>query len=194
MSPSDSVAAIVPVVRELERLGVSYYLGGSVASSAHGMPRSTLDVDLVADLASKHVAPLVEALQGTYYVSAPAVSDAIARRSCFNTIHLETSFKVDVFAVKNRPYDRTALQRAEKRSVDEENPSIQFFFASPEDIVLSKLEWYRLGNEVSERQWSDVIGVLKVQENSLDRAYLDKWAAELGVADLLESAWREVET
>ena len=99
MSPSDMVAAIVPVVAELEGLGVSYYLGGSVASSSHGIPRSTLDVDLVADLAPKHVAPLVEALRGDYYISRPAVSDAIARRSCFNVIHSATSFKVDVFAV-----------------------------------------------------------------------------------------------
>ena len=193
MTHSDTVAAIKPVVAELERLGIAYYVGGSVVSSAHGIPRSTLDVDMVADLAPKHVAPLVEALQEAYYISAPAMSDAIARKSCFNLIHLATSFKVDIFVVKNRKFDRTALDRAQQRAFDDENPAEQFFLASAEDIVLSKLEWFRLGGEVSEQQWRDVIGVLKVQENALDRPYLEKWAAELGVADLLERAWREVE-
>lgn len=194
MSPLDMVAAIAPVVTELERLGVSYYLGGSVASSSHGIPRSTLDVDLVADLAPKHVAPLVEALQGDYYISRPAVSDAIDRRSCFNIIHTATSFKVDVFAVKNRKYDRVALERTGRRLLDEGDPSSQFCFASAEDIILSKLEWFRMGGEVSERQWGDVLGVIKVQGGALDRAYLEKWAAELGVADLLKRAREETET
>ncbi len=193
MSPSDTVSAIAPVVVELERLKVSYYVGGSVASSSHGLPRSTLDVDLVADLLPKHVTPLVEALQGEYYISRAAVSDAIARRSCFNVIHLATSFKVDIFPVKNRQYDRLALERAQRRPLDKDDPSRQFYLASAEDVVLSKLEWYRLGDEVSETQWRDVLGVLKVQQDALDRAYLDKWAVELGVADLLERAWNEAE-
>lgn len=190
----DPIEAMIPVVEVLERLGIRYYVVGSIASSAYGYARSTLDVDLVADLAPEHVAPLVEALQGTYYLSAPAISDAIAGNSCFNIIHLATSFKVDIFAVKNRRYDRLALQRAERRSVDPEQPARQFFLAAPEDVILSKLEWFRLGDEVSEQQWRDVIGVLKVQENSLDRAYLEKWAAELGIADLLQRAWKEVES
>lgn len=193
MSPSDTLSAIAPVVAELERLKVSYYVGGSVASSSHGLPRSTLDVDLVADLLPKHVTPLVEALQGEYYISRPAVSDAIARRSCFNVIHSATSFKVDIFPVKNRQYDRLALERTQRRPLDKDDLSRQFYFASPEDVILSKLEWYRLGDEVSETQWGDVLGVLRVQTDALDRAYLEKWAAGLEVADLLERAWNEAE-
>ena len=191
MPLSHAAAAIAPVAAELERLGVSYYVGGSVASSSHGIPRSTLDVDLIADLLPKHAAPLVEALQADYYISRPAVSDAIARRSCFNVIHSATSFKVDIFAVKNRPYDRVVLQRIQKKAISEDDPSGQFYIASAEDVVLSKLEWYRLGDEVSDSQWRDVIGVMRVQQNALDRPYLEKWAAELGVADLLERAWKE---
>lgn len=191
MSPSDVVAAMAPVVAEMERLGVSYYVGGAVASSAHGIPRSTLDADLVADLLPKHVAPLVEALQTDYYISRRAVSDAIARRSCFNIIHLATSLKVDIFVLKDRQYDRVALERIEGRPLEANDPSGQLFFASAEDVVLSKLEWYRLGDEVSDSQWRDVLGVMKVQQDALDREYLNKWAGELGVTDLLEKARKE---
>ena len=193
MQSPDVIDATTPLVAELERLGIRYYIGGSVASSAYGYTRTTQDVDLVADLALRHVVPLVEALQETYYISNPAMTDAIARKSCFNLIHLATSFKVDVFVVKDRQYDQTVFKRIRQRAFDDENPSEQFFLASAEDIVLSKLEWFRLGDEISEQQWRDVIGVLKVQQNALDRPYLDKWAAELGVADLLDRAWLEAE-
>jgi hypothetical protein len=126
-----------------------------------------------------------------YYVSAAMIAEAVARKSCFNVIHLATSFKVDVFVPKDRRYDRVALERSRKDVLDLADPSTEFFLASPEDTVLSKLEWFRLGEGVSERQWHDVIGVLRVQGDLLDRTYLSHWAADLGVADLLEQAWRE---
>jgi len=191
MQPSDALAAVTPVVEALNRLGVVYYLGGSIASSAYGVARATLDVDLIADLAQKHVNSLVELLRSAYYINRRAVEDAVARKSCFNAIHMATMFKVDVFAVKDRPYDRVALGRIRRDSLDPEAPSSEFYLVSAEDIVLAKLEWFRLGEEVSERQWLDVVGVLRVQQDSLDRAYLAKWAAELDVADLLKRAWQE---
>jgi hypothetical protein len=122
------------------------------------------------------------------------ILDAIARKSCFNVIYLPTNFKVDVFILKNRPYDRQSLERIHQDTLDDDFPSLRFYLPSPEDVVLSKLEWYRLGDEISERQWRDVIGVLKIRIASLDRHYLEKWAAELGVADLLEKAWKEAGT
>jgi len=187
----DLLAALAPIVRELEFLGVSYYVAGSVASSNYGVARSTLDVDLVADLSQVHVVPLVKALQEDYYIDARMITDAIARKSCFNVIHLSTSFKVDVFAVKDRDYDRVAMQRIRKDSLDRDRPSEEYFQAAPEDIVLNKLEWFRLGNEVSEKHWCDILGVLRVQAGALDRGYLAEWAVKLGVADLLERAFRE---
>lgn len=193
MSSFDALVAMAPVVAALERLGVVYYLGGSVASSAYGTARTTLDVDMIADLADEHVAPLVEALQAEYYIDAGMIADAVARKSCFNVIHLATMFKVDVFVVKDRSYDRMALTRIRPDTLDMEGSAVTCPLASPEDIVLSKLEWFRLGDEVSERQWLDVIGVLKVQGNALDRDYLDKWAGELGIADLLDRARKQSE-
>jgi len=186
----EALAAVEPVVAQFEKLGVAYYFGGSTVSSIYGVPRSTLDVDIVADLLPKHVPPLVQALQKDYYIAAPMILDAIARRCCFNLIHYATSYKVDVFVAKNRPYDRAVFEHI--RKLQSETAS-GFFVASPEDIILAKLEWYRLGDEISERQWRDVIGVMKVQRNALDRRYLECWAGELGVADLLQKAWMEAE-
>lgn len=192
MPHPDVITALVPVVRQLERLEAAYYVGGSLASSAHGVPRTSLDADVVADLMPAHVTPLVEALEAEYYVSLPAIRDAVARRTCFNVIHYATAFKVDVFALNTRPYDRQALGRARREVLDEDAPDARFMVASPEDTILSKLEWFRLGGGTSERQWLDVLGVLAVQGEGLDFAYMEHWAPELGVADLLDRARREV--
>ena len=193
MTP-DVLTALSPVVEALERLDVAHYLGGSIASSAYGLARSTLDVDLVADLEAKHVQPLVESLQAAYYVDGNMISEAIERKSCFNVIHLATMFKVDVFVVRDRRYDRVALGRIRKDTLALESAAAELFVAAPEDVVLSKLEWFRLGDEVSRRQWDDALGVLKVQQDALDKGYLVQWAQELGIADLLERAWTEIAT
>jgi hypothetical protein len=193
MLPSDALAGVVPLIAEFERLGIAYYVGGSIAGSLHGKPRATLDIDIVADVAFEHVDALVDALKSIYYIDAGMIREAVARRSCFNLIHWATSFKVDVFVIKNRPYDREALKRIEKRSVISGDVRIPLLLAAPEDIVLAKLEWYRLGDEVSEQQWCDVLSILRMQTKRLDRAYLENWAAELNVADLLAKAWKEAE-
>ena len=187
----DLIAALTPVVEVLERLDVAHQLGGSVASSAYGQARATMDVDLVARLDESHVRPVVDALQEAYYVDEGAMREAILGRSSFNLIHQATMMKVDVFVPKDRPYDAEALRRRRRDRLDETPGAREFCVATPEDVVLSKLEWYDLGGRVSERQWSDVLGVLRVQGDAIDEAYLRRWAAELRVADLLESALDE---
>ena len=191
MHVADMLDAVVPVVEQLQRLGVRYYVGGSVASSAYGVARSTLDIDLVAELAPKHVAALIEALQHDFYISGPMILRAIEKESCFNVIHLPTACKIDVFVAKKGDYDRAAMARIRRDKIGDGNREIDVFLSSVEDIILNKLHWYKLGEEVSRRQWSDVIGVIKIQHDVLDRDYLKKWAAELTVSKLLERAFAE---
>lgn len=191
MKKPDILAALDPVVKAFEKIGVSYYLGGSVASSAYGIARATLDVDLVADISAQHVNSLTQILKSDYYIDKEMILDAIKRHSSFNLIHLETMLKVDIFIMKDRPYDGVAFQRRRKDTLDEEQGAVEFYLASPEDIILNKLEWFRMGGEVSERQWHDVLGILKIQGELIDKEYLRKWARELNLTDLLEQAFRE---
>jgi hypothetical protein len=183
----DIQAAITPIVEVLEQLGVPYHIGGSVASSLYGLPRLTIDVDLVADLLIGHVRPLVKQLQTTYYIDEDMVRDAINRHSSFNVIHQDTILKVDIFIPKSRLFDQEELHRVQSKVL--EGSDRLFFVASPEGTILNKLEWYRMGGEVSDRQWNDILGVLKVQGTNLDMAYLQRWAVNLNVTDLLERAF-----
>lgn len=185
---NDVVEALVPVVEALEELGVRYRVGGSVASSALGVPRSTLDVDIACELGLAHVARFVARLRERYYVDADMISDAIRRRATFNLVHLATMLKVDVFIRKGRPFDAQSFERVLRKPLDSVAGARSFDLTTAEDIILHKLEWYRLGSEISERQWLDLVGVLKVQANAIDVAYLRHWANELEVADLLERA------
>jgi hypothetical protein len=186
MNAAEILAAITPVVEAFEELGVAYHIGGSVASSAYGILRATFDADLVADLRLEHVRPLVKQLEAEYYIDADAVRDAIRRRGSFNAIHLDTMLKVDVFIPKTRAFDQEELRRTRQEILIE--GTRPFYMASPEGTILNKLEWYRMGGEVSDRQWNDILGVLKVKGTALDMAYMQRWAKALQVTDLLERA------
>jgi hypothetical protein len=192
MTEPDMLAALEPVIDALDALGVEYSICGSVASSAHGVARSTVDADLVADLRGNEVDALVARLERDYYIDRDAAADAVRRRSMFNVIHLSTMIKVDVYVLTGRDFDRSSFERRSARALRDGPGSRVLQVDTAEDTVLHKLEWYRAGGEVSDRQWSDIIGVLAVQGDALDRAYLDTWADNLGVRDLLERARAQV--
>ncbi len=192
MSEADTelLAAVARVVAAFDALGVDYLVGGSVASSVFGEPRQTVDADLVARLLGRHAEPLVGRLSTEFYTDLPAILAAIKTQGCFNLIHLQTMTKVDVFVRWRDPFGQSQFARRQKKSVGQAAP-LELFFASAEDTVLAKLDWYRKGGGVSDRQWRDLLGVLKVQAGALDRTYLVHWAAELRVADLLRRAMNE---
>ena len=184
MKKPDIIAALDMVIECFEKHGIAYYIGGSVASSAYGIARATMDVDLVASLKIRQVDRLVKALETDYYIDAEMITDAIHKDASFNLIHLDTMIKIDVFIVKDQPYDSQALARRQSDTLDEES-SRRFYLSSPEDIILSKLQWYRSSGGMSQQQWKDVLGVLKVQADKLDLEYLKHWASRLNLSDLL---------
>jgi hypothetical protein len=187
---TELLEAVARVVVAFESLGVDYLIGGSVASSVFGEPRQTMDADLLARLLGRHAEPLVKQLAGEFYADLPAIMTAIRNQGSFNLIHLESMSKVDVFVSWRSPFGQSQLSRRAKKTVGQISP-LELYFASAEDTVLAKLDWYRKGGEISDRQWRDLLGVLKVQAGTLDRDYLKRWADELGVADLLHRAMEQ---
>ena len=178
----------------LTRIGVSYVIGGSFASSVHGEPRSTNDVELVADLDEGDIDPFLDAARSECYLSREAIVEAVHSGGSFNLIHIPTAVKVDIFVAGSDALDRARLQRRTPVVFPSGASSFALFVDTAEDTILRKLEWYRRGGEASERQWRDVTGIIRVQSSRLDRAYLREWAAQLAVSDLLERALKPVDS
>jgi Nucleotidyl transferase AbiEii toxin, Type IV TA system len=176
--------AVVGLVRLLERLGIPHMVTGSVASSYHGRPRLTHDADVVVDPTAGQLEELLSGLLAEgHYVDPAHARDALRRRLQFNVVDARSAFKVDLIVRKERPFSREELDR--RRSVDF-LPGVRVSLASAEDTILSKLEWAMKAGR-SEKQIEDAAGVLAVNPG-IDRAYVERWAAELGVSDL----WRQL--
>jgi hypothetical protein len=178
------------VAKALERMGIPYFVGGSLASSAHGVARATLDADIIAKLDPGQAGLFAKELGPEFYADIDAIAEAATRRSSFNVIHIATAFKIDVFVPLATAYADVEMERRQSHVIDQETGE-RMAFSTAEDTLLTKLRWYRRGNEVSERQWRDVLGILRVAGQSLDGSYLSMWAGELGIADLLDRALRE---
>lgn len=189
---SDITRILLLVTQTFDHIGIPYAVGGSLASSLYGIMRATLDVDIVADMRREHIEPLVAAISQEFYADAGMIHGAIEHHGSFNLVHYETAFKVDVFIRKTRAFDRLQLERR-RFLVIATDPERGIFVASPEDTILAKLEWFRLGGEVSNQQWRDILGVMEARPGELGLDYLRQWANELGVSDLLERALREAD-
>lgn len=186
----EPVSVALKVILVLEELDIPYFISGSLASAIHGVVRATNDVDIVADLKMEHVIPLKKALQNEFYVDEDMIREAIGKKSSFNLIYLELMFKIDIFVSSNHPYAQEQLRRRYNEIVINK-PEQTAYISTPEDTILSKLKWYKMGGCISDRQWSDVLGVLKVQGEQLDMVYLKQWAEDLGISDLLRKALDE---
>ena len=193
MSTPEQRATLLSVVAALEGLGLTYCIGGSLASSRYGLPRSTTDVDLVLALRHDQIDALVAALAGDFMIDPQAITLAIDGERSFNIIAYDTLDKVDIFVMTSQPWSRQQIERRRLMPLFDTPDAPTLFFSSPEDVVLSKLVWYRRGGETSDRQWLDIVSVLATQPGEPDWAYLRRWADELGVADLLASAVASVD-
>lgn len=181
---------VLKVIEVLEQMGITYLICGSFASAIYGLPRSTNDADLVAVVKPEQVSDLFRALEPDFYINESSMRKAVETGRHFNVIHSETQFKVDVFTPKPIGFAAKEIARRQQRDFGSGSRRTAYF-ASPEDTVVSKLDWYRRGNEVSDQQWRDVVTILRVQRDRLDIEYMRQSAAELGVVELLEDALTE---
>jgi hypothetical protein len=187
-----SLAVVLEVIDILENLEIRYHLGGSFASAIHGVPRQTMDADMVVDLDAARVPSLVAGLKSNFYVDPEVAADAVSRRGSFNVIHLGSGFKVDFFVKGNSEFDELELERSELYQIVVDPPRLAYV-KTAEDTVLRKLQWYVEGGGVSDRQWRDVLGVLLTGGDDLDRGYLQLWADRLGLGEVLNRASSEVD-
>lgn len=181
--------AFQEVLAALDRTGTPFVVVGSVASGAHGLARLTNDIDIVVDLSAERVSLLCEELGAAFYADAATISAAVAAGRSFNVIHLASAYKFDLFPVGGDAFGRSEIARREFTAGSATGiENIEFPVASPEDTILARLVWFRKGGEVSDRQWTDILGIVEVQADRLDLAYLKKWAATLDVSELLDRA------
>ena len=173
------------LIELLEAAGIAYAVCGSLGSSLHGQPRATNDADIIIASTANQLAKFLKSLEFSYYVSSEAASEAMRQRSMFNVIDSELGWKADLIFRKDNPYHLAEFNRRMKARV----MGIDLWILSPEDVILSKLNWAK--NSESNLQYGDVLGVIKLQWDKLDWEYLRHWAKELGVEETLEKVIEE---
>lgn len=188
----DVVDVALMVAAALDAVGAEYFVGGSVASSLQGEPRATNDIDMVVALPVRRVAAFAEALGSEFEVDREMVKEALGRGGSANIFYLPLVTKIDLFGLGEAPFDEAEFAR--RRRVRVRATGEELWLKSPEDSVLRKLLWYREGGAVSERQWRDVVEVLRVSDAEMSVAYLDSWAPRLGLTGLLARARAEAKT
>lgn len=189
---ADPITVALPFARILEGLGIRYVVGGSVASTLYGEPRTTLDVDFALQLERDQVEPLAEELAQEFLVTTEAIEQAVSAWTSFHALHRASFIKVDAYVRPATGLFASEFERA-RPVVPREGPGGTALIATPEDTLLQKLRWYRERGAVPDRQWRDVLGILTAVGAQLDTGYCDRWAGELGLTELLARARREVD-
>jgi len=187
---AEQIDVLLRVTRIFEQLGIQYFVGGSIASNAYGFYRATADADIVAALRTDQIEALVNGLQPEFYADIEAIRKATSAKSSFNVIHLDTVLKVDVFVATPSSFHLSQFRRRLRKQIGTVEADA-VWVASPEDTILAKLEWFRMGGSLSDKQWGDITGVMKIQKGALDLGYLREVAMEMKLADLLDSAMRD---
>lgn len=182
----DAIDIALLFARAVEAVGGTYFVGGSLASSLQGEPRSTNDIDVVVEIPLGRVDAFVSALGPDFEVDVDTLRDALRHGRTCNIFYLPAITKVDVFGVGPDPFDEIELSR--RRAVTVRPDGTTLVLKTPEDTVLRKLMWFRAGGEVSDRQWRDIVAVLRVGGATMDHGYLDTWAKRLSVEPLLARA------
>jgi hypothetical protein len=177
--------ALAELVIALDGLKIRYAVGGSLASSAHGAMRATFDADLIAMIGLYQLKPLCAALGKGWYADEEMMEGALRQGRAFNLIHIGSAIKVDVFPATSA-FHQVQMERAQ-RTLLQPPVSVECVVTTAEDILLAKLRWYADGGQVSDRQWNDITGLIATNA-SLEWDYVNEWAGQLGVADLLEKA------
>jgi len=177
---NDQADFLKRLLDKLSASNISFMLVGSVAASYHGHPRSTFDIDLVVETSEEALRRFARSLGEGYYVDEDSIREAFRNRSAFNIIDEATGFKADLIVRKERLFSRTEFGRRVRVHIMDRAVEM----ATPEDVILSKLEWSKIG--ASERQFADALQVARTQGQDLDLSYLEKWSRELGVIDLWE--------
>ena len=184
---ADALDVALLVARALDAVAVPYFLGGSLASSLQGEPRATNDIDFVVDLDAARVDPLANVLGSDFAVDRDAMREAVRLRASCNVFFLPLVTKIDFFVLKKDAFDASEFARKKDVRVRGEDTIV---VKSAEDSVLRKLLWFVEGGEVSERQWRDVVEILRVSGPTLEDAYLDEWAPRLALTEHLARARR----
>lgn len=192
MSPElpEALQVALRVIDTLDELGIRYHVGGSYASSIHGIPRQTQDIDLVVELPSEAAAQLTSRLGDEFYIDEESVSRAVRDKTSVNVIHLQSGIKVDLFVRGDAPFDLEEFRR-HRRELVRRDPERYVYVKTAEDILLRKLSWYHMGGATSDRQWNDILGITRTQGPALDREYLERWGRELAVEALLDRVLAE---